>query len=309
MAPGGGRFEIGGYGELQLRGLSDGFDANDWYLSQWAWILNVEPEWNIAPDGWGPFDSISAFARIEVRYDCVWTGCGLANSWRHFGNRARARAGGATGRTASPSASRGRSTCRRSASRSRRSSSNTSSPTSSRRSTRRAARDGGSAVDDRRGVRPADRRRLHLQEHRRRRGRAASATRSLRRSGPGGRSRTSGRTARSPKLPSHMTGLPIRPAIAEHATSRRRSLRRAARRLRLLRPELPPDRARVEPRREPGRVGAEGGLRRHRDVRLAALAPRRQADDRLGQDRALPEPGPVQPASTSALASLPSLEE
>jgi hypothetical protein len=88
VAPGGGRFDIGGYGEIQLRGLSDGFDANNWYLSQWAWVLNLEPEWNIAPDGFGPFDQISAFARIEIRYDCVWSGCGLANSWRHFGDRA-----------------------------------------------------------------------------------------------------------------------------------------------------------------------------------------------------------------------------
>jgi len=88
VSPGGGRFEIGGYAELQMRGLSDGFDANNWYLSQWAWILNLEPEWNIAPDGFGPFDTISAFARIEVRYECVWTGCGLANTWRYFGNRA-----------------------------------------------------------------------------------------------------------------------------------------------------------------------------------------------------------------------------
>jgi hypothetical protein len=88
VSPGRGRFEIGGYGELQLRGLSDGFDANNWYLSQWAWVLNLEPEWNIAPDGFGPFDTISAFARIEVRYECVWTGCGIANTWRYFGDRA-----------------------------------------------------------------------------------------------------------------------------------------------------------------------------------------------------------------------------
>jgi hypothetical protein len=63
------RFDIGGYAELQLRGLSDSFDANNWYLSQWAWVLDLEPEWNIAPDGFGPFDAISAYARIEVRYE------------------------------------------------------------------------------------------------------------------------------------------------------------------------------------------------------------------------------------------------
>jgi hypothetical protein len=89
VSPGDEMFTIGGYAELQLRALSDNFDVNDWYLSQWAFILNVEPEWNIAPEGWGPFDSISAFARIQVRYDCVWTGCGLSNSWKRFGNRAR----------------------------------------------------------------------------------------------------------------------------------------------------------------------------------------------------------------------------
>src|SRR5512134_512058 len=88
VSPGQGRFDVGGYAELQLRGLSDDFDTDDWYLSQWAWILDVEPEWDIAEEGWGPFDSISAFARIQVRYECVWTGCALANSWRHFGNRA-----------------------------------------------------------------------------------------------------------------------------------------------------------------------------------------------------------------------------
>ena len=89
VAPGSERFRLGGYAELQLRGLSDGFDVDEWYLSQWAWILNLEPEWDIAPEGWGPFDTISAFARIQVRYECVWSGCGLANTWRHFGNRAR----------------------------------------------------------------------------------------------------------------------------------------------------------------------------------------------------------------------------
>lgn len=88
VAPGNSRFEIGGYAELQLRALSDDFDTDEWYLSQWAWVLNLEPEWNIAPEGFGPFDAVSAFARIEVRYECVWTGCGLADTWRFFGNRA-----------------------------------------------------------------------------------------------------------------------------------------------------------------------------------------------------------------------------
>jgi hypothetical protein len=88
VAPGTERFSLDGYAELQLRGLSNDFRSDDWYLSQWAWILNLETDWNIAPGGWGPFDSISAFARVQVRYECVWTGCALANSWRYFGDRA-----------------------------------------------------------------------------------------------------------------------------------------------------------------------------------------------------------------------------
>jgi hypothetical protein len=89
VSPDQGRWRIGGFVEAQLRTLSDGFDADDWYLSQWAWVLNLEPELEIAPNGWGPFDSISAFARIEVRYECAFTGCGLSTSFKHFGDRAR----------------------------------------------------------------------------------------------------------------------------------------------------------------------------------------------------------------------------
>ncbi len=88
VSPDAGRFRVGGYVEQQLRALADGFDMDRGYLSQWAWVLDVEPEFEIAPDGWGPFDSLSAFARIEARYECVFTGCG-STTWQHFGNRAR----------------------------------------------------------------------------------------------------------------------------------------------------------------------------------------------------------------------------
>ena len=48
---------------------------------QWWNILSLEIEANVAPDGWGPFDVISVFGRIEVRYDCVWTGgCSMFDS-------------------------------------------------------------------------------------------------------------------------------------------------------------------------------------------------------------------------------------
>ena len=55
--------------------------SDDWDLSQWWNILSLEIEANVAPDGIGPFDVISIFGRIEVRYDCVWTGgCSMFDS-------------------------------------------------------------------------------------------------------------------------------------------------------------------------------------------------------------------------------------
>jgi hypothetical protein len=70
-----GRLEVHGYYEAQIRSLVRDFDiSDDWDLSQWWNILSIEIEGNPAPDGWGPFDVISIFGRIEVRYDCVWTG-------------------------------------------------------------------------------------------------------------------------------------------------------------------------------------------------------------------------------------------
>jgi hypothetical protein len=70
-----GRVAVHGYFEAQIRSLVRDYDfSDDWDLSQWWNVLNLEIEANLAPDGWGPFDVISVFGRIEVRYDCVWTG-------------------------------------------------------------------------------------------------------------------------------------------------------------------------------------------------------------------------------------------
>jgi hypothetical protein len=87
VSPDASRVRVGGYVETQIRALSDGFRTHRSYLGQWAMILDLEPEIEIAPDGWGPFDNLSAFARIEARYECIWTGCG-STTWQHFGNRA-----------------------------------------------------------------------------------------------------------------------------------------------------------------------------------------------------------------------------
>jgi hypothetical protein len=83
------RIEIHGYVEAQVRTISTDLNSH-LDLTQWYSILNVEMDLNIAPDGWGPFDSIGGFVRGEVRYDCVWTrACGLSSGTNAFGNRSR----------------------------------------------------------------------------------------------------------------------------------------------------------------------------------------------------------------------------
>jgi len=83
------RFRVNGFVEMQVRTLADGFQPGRYYLSQNALVLNLEPELEIVRDGWGPFDSIGAYARIEARYDCVYNGCGTLSSARNFGDHAR----------------------------------------------------------------------------------------------------------------------------------------------------------------------------------------------------------------------------
>ena len=86
-----GRFQIYGYYEMQTRVLAQNFDTSDGYnLAQWWHIANVEVEWDAAPEGWGPFDLISAYMRVEARYDCVWTaGCYIVPNYKNrYGNDA-----------------------------------------------------------------------------------------------------------------------------------------------------------------------------------------------------------------------------
>ena len=84
-----GRLQIHGYFEQTTRALSDDFSwADDVDLAQMYSIIGVEAEYDFAPDGWGPFDVLSGFARFEVRYDCVWTrACGVFPSANAFGDR------------------------------------------------------------------------------------------------------------------------------------------------------------------------------------------------------------------------------
>jgi hypothetical protein len=82
-----GRLEVHGYYEAQIRSIVRDFDfSDDWDLTQWWNVLNLEIEAAVAPDGWGPFDSINVFGRIEVRYDCVWTrACSFFDSANAYG--------------------------------------------------------------------------------------------------------------------------------------------------------------------------------------------------------------------------------
>ncbi len=85
------RVQVHGYYDFQLRALADDLSyADDFDVSQMAHVLNLEVEAALAPNGFGPFDLVSAFARIEARYDCVWTrGCGLFPSINAYGDGAK----------------------------------------------------------------------------------------------------------------------------------------------------------------------------------------------------------------------------
>ncbi|HVP27881.1 MAG TPA: DUF1302 family protein [Myxococcota bacterium] len=83
-----GRLQLHGFFEEQVRAIDWDFKEN-MDLTQWYHVLDLEGEADILPDGWGPISKLSAYTRVEVRYDCVWTrACGLAASADVFGNRA-----------------------------------------------------------------------------------------------------------------------------------------------------------------------------------------------------------------------------
>ncbi|NNL67806.1 MAG: hypothetical protein HKP30_16275, partial [Myxococcales bacterium] len=86
-----GRLQLHGFYENQTRVLSRNFDGTDDFdLSQWYHVLNLEFEFDVAPDGFGPFDIISAYARVEARFDCVWDrACHTFHSANMYGDRSR----------------------------------------------------------------------------------------------------------------------------------------------------------------------------------------------------------------------------
>jgi Protein of unknown function (DUF1302) len=86
-----GRLQIHGYFEEQIRALGKNLSPSDNIdLAQWYHVLSTEIEYDFAPNGWGPFDVLSGYARIEARYDCVWHhACGIFPSANAFGDNAQ----------------------------------------------------------------------------------------------------------------------------------------------------------------------------------------------------------------------------
>jgi len=84
-----GRIQAHGFLEMQVRGLDRDFEE-EFDLAQWYNVLNVELEFDILPDGWGPFDLLQAYVRLEGRFDCLYyKACGIFPSARTYGNKSR----------------------------------------------------------------------------------------------------------------------------------------------------------------------------------------------------------------------------
>jgi hypothetical protein len=85
-----GRLQLHGFAEAQVRALARNMDASDnWDLAQWYNVVSLELEYTAVDSGWGPFDLLSFFSRVEARYDCVWTrACGIFPSVNSWGDRA-----------------------------------------------------------------------------------------------------------------------------------------------------------------------------------------------------------------------------
>jgi hypothetical protein len=82
-----GRIQAHGFVEMQIRALDADF-AEEIDLAQWYNVLNIELEFDILPDGWGPFDLLQAYVRAEGRYDCIYSrGCGMFPSVNTFGDK------------------------------------------------------------------------------------------------------------------------------------------------------------------------------------------------------------------------------
>jgi hypothetical protein len=58
---------VHGFYEAQVRSIVRDYDfSDDWDLTLWYNVFNFEIVGNLAPEGWGPFQVVSLFSRVEV---------------------------------------------------------------------------------------------------------------------------------------------------------------------------------------------------------------------------------------------------
>ncbi|MCG8589880.1 MAG: hypothetical protein MJE66_11370, partial [Proteobacteria bacterium] len=82
-----GRLQLHGFYEMQLRALNADY-REEWDVSQWWNVLNLEIEADLLQDTIGPIDLVGAYARVEVRFDCIYSrGCGMFRSMNAYGDR------------------------------------------------------------------------------------------------------------------------------------------------------------------------------------------------------------------------------
>jgi hypothetical protein len=82
-----GDVQVHGYIEAQIRGIDRNF-REQFDLTQWANTLRIDTDANLIKNPIGPLESLRAYMRIELRYDCVYTrACGLFPSANVYGNR------------------------------------------------------------------------------------------------------------------------------------------------------------------------------------------------------------------------------
>jgi hypothetical protein len=84
-----GRLQAHGFYEMQLRALNGDF-SEEWDVSQWYQVFNLELEFDLVNDTIGILDLLSAYVRAEVRYDCIYSrGCGMFRSVNAYGDRSK----------------------------------------------------------------------------------------------------------------------------------------------------------------------------------------------------------------------------
>ena len=84
-----GRVQAHGFFSSQMRALNADY-SEDWDVSQWYMVFNLELELDLIQDRVGPIDLMSAFVRAEVRYDCIYSrGCGMFRSMNAYGDRSK----------------------------------------------------------------------------------------------------------------------------------------------------------------------------------------------------------------------------